>query len=300
MEGTKMSEKKKTCLIKILGLVLIAVVSIFILAQTIPKSFIVRNSFKSLDKSKNTVMAMTGVTLGVSSVVALIPGQSESPVVQDLVTIDKYLVFILVVIYVERMIAVVGPGLAFRLLIPAACVLGIAAILFHKKAVKKLAVQITILGLALAFVIPVGTSCSDLACGEYLKYVDTTISSSKDNTSKIKNNINDSSDDKNVLEKIGSALQTAANGVANVMEKINNMVRKFINSVAILLVSTFLVPLIIAIFFVWLLKQVFNIDLQKEGTKVKDKLEKDLAAEKELIRKEKKSAEKEKKIVDKE
>ncbi|MQN00909.1 MAG: hypothetical protein DUD27_01155 [Lachnospiraceae bacterium] len=65
-----MSEKKKTCLIKILGLVLIAVVSIFILAQTIPKSFIVRNSFKSLDKSKNTVMAMTGVTLGVSSVVA--------------------------------------------------------------------------------------------------------------------------------------------------------------------------------------------------------------------------------------
>ncbi|RRF97199.1 MAG: hypothetical protein DUD27_01160 [Lachnospiraceae bacterium] len=78
------------------------------------------------------------------------------------------------------------------------------------------------------------------------------------------------------------------------------MVRKFINSVAILLVSTFLVPLIIAIFFVWLLKQVFNIDLQKEGTKVKDKLEKDLAAEKELIRKEKKSAEKEKKIVDKE
>ena len=254
-----MSKTIERRIIQTLVLVFIAVFSIAILAQKAPESRIVKSSVESLDKSKNTVLALTGVTVGVATVVSIISKDSDSPIVQEITNMDKYFVFILIVIFIERLIAIVGTTVAFKFVIPAACVFGIIAILVGSKSFRNLAVKIGILGLALAFVVPAGTACSDIICAEYLDYVDETISQSN-SVDKMKEEINDSSDNETIFEKIGSAIKTAVNSVEDALTYFKNLVKRFINSIAILLVTTFLIPLIIALFGIWLLNQLFNLN----------------------------------------
>lgn len=246
---------------KILLAILIGVVSVYILAYKAPEHRYVQETLESLEESRATVMKFSGTTIAVSVAITVLPDDIGSPIAGTLADMNKYFVLIFAVLYVERLIVVEGVKLSFLYVIPFACGLYIAAVLSGKAFFKNLAVKLMILGLAIVCVIPISTHFTDKVCGDYLAYVDETIEEANAGAEKVNEAADSGEDGATVFDKLTDAFQTAIRGISDLLAYFENVLKKCVNSIAIMIVTTCVVPVLVLLFFRWLLKELFSLNL---------------------------------------
>ena len=66
-------------------------------------------------------------------------------------------------------------------------------------------------------------------------------------------------EDATFFDKISNAFKTAIQDVNDLLAYFKNVVRKCVNSVAIMLVTTFVLPMLMMLLFRWLLKELFSL-----------------------------------------
>lgn len=71
-----------------------------------------------------------------------------------------------------------------------------------------------------------------------------------------------------IFDKLSAAFKTAMSGMNDLMEYFENVIKKFINSIAIMLVTSFVMPLFILIIFRWLIKELFSLNLSLPQVKI--------------------------------
>jgi len=71
-----------------------------------------------------------------------------------------------------------------------------------------------------------------------------------------------------IFDKLSTAFKTAMSGMNDLMEYFENVIKKFINSIAIMLVTSFVMPLFILIIFRWLIKELFSLNLSLPQVKI--------------------------------
>ncbi len=256
-----LSEKRVRFLTKIIALIFTAIFSFTVLASRVPKTEFIQTSIENIDDSKTTVMEFTGAALAASLAITALPDDFGSSLADTLSEMNNYFVIILTALFLERIIAVNGVGIAFTYMIPAACMLGILGLVFRRNFLKDLGVRLSILAIALVLVVPCSTHLSKAVGAEYLSYVDSTIEETENGSEKI-NELQGSGDaDSSFLEKLSDAIKTAINSVSDLLNYFNNIIKKCINSIAILMVTNILIPVLTLIFFWWLTKQLFHVDL---------------------------------------
>lgn len=257
MDRTKFMEK----LARILVTILIMVLSIHVLAVKVPEMKYIKSSIESLDKSRDTVMSFSGATLVASTALSFLPDDKASPLANTLADMNKYFVFIFAVLFLERLIVIEGTKIAFIYILPAACGLYILYVLLQKDKMKEWAVKLMIFGIALVAVIPFSTHFTEVVGSDYLAYVDETIAETNAGADKILESKAENEDASTLWNKISEAFQSAVRGVADLFSYFNNLIRKCLNSIAIMLVTTFGIPLFILMVFKWLLKELFSLNL---------------------------------------
>ena len=256
-------------LVKVLFAIFIMVFSFTVLAQKIPELEYVQQTIDYLEKSQNTLMTFSGTTIGTSLAISALPDDFASPLANTVSDLNTYFIFMFAVIFVEKLIVTEGTKISLAYIIPAACILYIMAILTTKELFKNFATKLFILGLSLVIVIPISTHFIEVVCEDYLVYVDETISETNAGTSKI-NEIISSDDDKSTLfDKISNAFQTSIQGVSDLLTYFNNVIKKCVNSVAIMLVTTFILPLFILMLFKWLLNELFSLHIPISNIQIK-------------------------------
>lgn len=255
------TEVHREKLAKILLAVFIMVLSVFVLAYKVPEHRYVQETLESLEESRTTVMEFSGATIAVSLAITALPDDFGSPIAGTLADMNKYFVLIFAVLYVERLIVVEGIKLSFLYIIPAACVLYILAVVLGKAFVKNLAAKLMILGLAVVLVIPVSTHFTEKVCGEYLAYVDETIEEANAGAEKVNEVTESGEDGATVFDKLTNAFQTAIQGISDLLAYFENVLKKCVNSIAIMIVTTCVVPVLVLLFFRWLLKELFSLNL---------------------------------------
>lgn len=249
-------------LAKILLAVLISVSSASILAYKVPEHRYVKETLDSLEESKTTVMEFSGATIAVSLAITALPDDFGSPLAGTLADMNKYFVFMFAVLYVERLIVVEGMKLSFAYIIPIACGLYIMAVLSGKAFFKNLAAKLMILGLAIVFVIPISTHVTEKVCDDYLVYVDETIAEADAGAEKVNEIMASGEEGTTVFDKLTDAFKTAIRGISDLLTYFENVLKKCVNSVAIMIVTTFVVPMLVLLLFRWLLKELFSLNLQ--------------------------------------
>lgn len=246
---------------KILLAILIMVFSIFVLAYKVPESGYVQETLDSLEESKTTVMEFSGATIAVSLAITALPDDFASPLANTLTDMNKYFVFIFAVLYVERLIVVEGIKLSLVYIIPFACGLYILAVLSGKAFFRKLAARIAVFGLAVIVVIPISTHFTEKVCEDYLVYVDETISEANAGAEKVNGVMDSGGEDASVFDKLNDAFKTAVQGISDLMTYFENVLKKCVNSIAIMIVTTFVLPILVLLFFRWLLKELFSLSM---------------------------------------
>ena len=182
---------------------------------------------------------------------------------------NTYFVFMFAVIFVEKLIVIIGSKISLMCIIPTSCFLYIVSILINKDVFKKFATKLFILGLSLVIVIPFSTHFTEDVCAEYLEYVDETIAETNAGADKINEVISSTDENKTFFEKISDAFKTAIQNVTDLLAYFKNVVRKCINSIAIMLVTTFVLPLLIMLLFKWLLTELFALHLPNTNIPLK-------------------------------
>ena len=259
---TNFTEVHSEKLAKILLAVFIMVFSVFVLANKVPESGYVQETLDSLEDSKITVMEFSGATIAASLAITALPDDFGSSLANTLTDMNKYFVLIFAVLYVERLIVVEGMKLSFVYIIPIACGLYILAVLSGKAFFRNLAAKLMILGLAVVFVIPISTHFTEKVCEDYLVYVDETIEEANAGAEKVGEAMASGEEGASIFDKLSDAFKTAIQGVSDLLKYFENILKKCVNSIAIMIVTTFVLPMLILLLFRWLLKELFSLNLQ--------------------------------------
>lgn len=247
----------------------VMVLSVFVLTQTVPENKYIQQTIEHLDESQNTVMTFSGTTIATSLAISALPDDFASPLANTVSDLNTYFIFMFAVIFVEKLIVVEGTGIALTLIIPAACLLYMIYVLSDKELFRSFSSKLLILGISLIVVIPVSTHFTEHVCADYLVYVDETIAEADAGAAKINDVMAEGSEDASLFDKLSEAFKSAIRDVTDLLTYFRNVVKRCVNSVAIMLVTTFVIPLLIMLLFRWLLTELFAIHLPAPNIQIR-------------------------------
>lgn len=245
------------------------VLSSTFLYHKLPESQLMQNSIDSLEKSQKTVAAFSGTTLATSLAISALPDDFASPLANTVSDFNTYFIFMFAVIFIEKLLVIVGAPFALRYIIPVAGCLFIIYIFNSKECFKNFAKKIFILALCLVLAIPVSIHLTDFVCDGYMDYVDETIAETEAGASKINDIMSSSDEETTIFEKLSNAFKTAIQSVSDLLTYFKNVIKKCVNSIAIMIIKTFVLPILILMAFRWLLKEVFSLNMPISVPKVR-------------------------------
>ena len=276
---------QKEKLAKILFMIFLMVLSLSVLTRIIPESKFVQETIQHLEESQNTIMKFSGTTIATSLSLSALPNDFASPLASTVSDLNTYFIFIFAVLFVEKLVVIEGIKIALVWMIPAACILYIAAILTSKEMFKNFAKKLLILGISIIMVIPISTHFTETVCADYLTYVDETIEEADAGVNKINELMAEENEDATFFDKLTDAFKTAIRDVNDLLAYFKNVVKKCVNSVAVMIVTTFVLPMLTMLLFRWLLTELFALHLPvpKVSVKLPKELKKRFTKETDLI-----------------
>ena len=246
---------------KILSIVLpvvIAVFSIFVLAKPASSPTTYAKTIASLDEKKTTVMELTAASTAVSAAITLIPGDTATPIAEKLADLSTYFLVVLCAIYLEKYMLTLAGFAVFKVMVPAVCILFIINVFRKSEACKRLMKKIGVLSLALIFLVPVSVKVSDFIQNTYEESINETISSAKEMSNELENE-----EDKSLWDRI-------TDGATSAVKKVEQSLNQFVEALAVLIVTSCIIPILILVFFVWLMKMLLGMDTSPKMVKRKN------------------------------
>ena len=256
-----LSKKYAESVRNILILVLIGVFSFFVITSWLPDRGFIQDSIESVKESSNTVMKFSAATLSTSLAISALPDDFATPLADSLADMNIYFIAILVMLHFEQLLIRYGVKLAFAIAIPVACGIGILSILLKKELLKGIAARVAVLGLAVALVVPCSTHITNYIAADLTAYVENTIADTEDGGDKLNEAMEGGTEEQTMFEKLSDLFQTAINDMSNLMTHFQNTIRKCMNSIAILILTNCLMPIVNFFILKWILKETFHIAL---------------------------------------
>ena len=217
-------------------------------------------TISALDKKKTTVMELTAATTAASAAITLIPGDTATPIANKLMDLSGYFVVVLCAIFLEKYLVTITGFAAFKVLIPIACVLISANVFFKNEKLKNFAAKLALFGLVIFLVVPTSVWASNLIEATYASSVDETLASAKESTQQVEDSATEANGDStNFLANIISKIQ---GGITALTSKFEDALSNMIEAVAVLIVTSCLIPIAVLLFFFWIIRMGFGIDVK--------------------------------------
>lgn len=249
-------------IVSIAILVIIAITSIFMIAPIVKSNEFHRNTIKSLDDKKMTVAEITAGCAATSMALSAVPGDTTTPVANKIMDLSSYLLIIVVVIFLEKIMLNLTGFVTFSLLIPVSCVLLGIYVLIKNEMMKKIAIKLAVFGIILFATIPLSVQISNVIEDSYKENLDSI--KSQQITVEVKE---DESEDEGLLSKIKDGIEKVGEGASNLAEKGKQALSNLIDGIAILLITSCVIPIAVLIFLLWIVKIIFNVKITIQNPK---------------------------------
>lgn len=252
-------------------LILIAFLSMFVFSKVASSPEFHDNTIEALDEKKLTVMELTAATATASTLIASLPGDATSPLANQLIALSEYLLLIIGVIFFEKMLLTLTGYVTFSFLIPISCLL-FGIYLFAKNDVlKQLATKLIVFGIVTFMVVPVSVKVSNLIEATYEININQTIEDTKNFDAAIEDNVDDNAEESfwnGLVSKTKDVVAGIGNGVSEVVEKCEKLLSNFIDAVAVLFITSCVIPIVVLLFMVWIIKLIFGINIPIDKIKL--------------------------------
>ena len=237
---------------------LIALISVFGISKYASSAEFHKKTIASLDEKKTTVMELTAASTAASVTISMLPDDMGSAISEKLMDLSGYFLIVLSALYLEKYLLTITGYAAFTILIPLACVLLAISVFWKEELLKGISKRLALFGLAIVLVIPASMKISDLIETTYETSLEETIKSAKETE---ENAEASESGIKGLISKIKG-------GFSGILKKMETSLNNFIEALAVMIVTSCVIPILVLMFFVWLVKMLLNVEINVSPKKV--------------------------------
>lgn len=222
-----------------------------------------RQTIEALEEKKATVMKLTGAATGVSVAITMIPGDAATPIAEKLADLSTIFLLVFSAIYLEKYLVTITGYAAFKVLVPLACAICAVGILSRCNFMKQIATKLAVFGCAIVLVIPASVGVSNLIEKTYNSSIQSTIDLALETTEEIEEDteLSAAKEEEKKGNLFSELLSKVSDTVTVATDKIENVLNHYLEALAVLLVTSCVIPVLVLFFFVWLVKIILGVDI---------------------------------------
>lgn len=248
-----MKEKSFSIFVDIV-LICFCIMSFFIIGPKVSKRETYKSFTSTLDEKKANVLTLTSISAGASFALSLLPEDAGDSVSKKLADMSGYFLLITIAIYIEEWLMAITGIIAFRFVIPIGCIALLALSFWHMPKPKMIIVKVMIFSLILALVVPFSTWISQQIDAVSDESINSRIEKLNNDSDKI---IPEDSNGE-IRTSISSLWSKVTGGIKGIIEKFNTLVQNLIDTIAAMIVTSCVIPILVFVFLIWITNMIFG------------------------------------------
>lgn len=269
-----MCANKKLQIGFIVALVVLALLSGFVARPHFADTKTWDSTIEVIDQKKGNVLALTTSCVALSAGITALPGDTGTPVAEQLAQLSGNLGIVLAVLYLEKYLLTILWSVGLGILIPFALVLFAVSLGIHGRwststVLRRVATRVLVVAVIGMALVPASVWVSQKVDETYRVSIEQAQQKAADaadsDSSKASKKKTESTESKNVLEQLAdgaSGLVTSVtSGAKQITDEIVQQVTDLIEGVIVMIVTSCVIPLLVLAAFLWLGHVLLGIDI---------------------------------------
>lgn len=258
----------------IVALVVLALLSGFVARPHFADTKTWDSTIEVIDQKKGNVLALTTSCVALSAGITALPGDTGTPVAEQLAQLSGNLGIVLAVLYLEKYLLTILWSVGLGILIPFALVLFAVSLGIHGRwststVIRRVATRVLVVAIIGMVLVPASVWVSQKVDETYRVSIEQAQQKAADaadsDSSKASKKKTESTESKNVLEQLAdgaSGLVTSVtSGAKQITDEIVQQVTDLIEGVIVMIVTSCVIPLLVLAAFLWLGHVLLGIDI---------------------------------------
>lgn len=259
-EGRAMGKILRISSIVLLALCIILSCTVVGNKLTDPASY--SHTIEVLDYNRETVLKLSTASAVASAAISALPDDLCTPISEQLSELTAWFMLILSFVYLEKYLLTILAMAACYILLPAGCSALLVNMFLPRNAWRTIGWKLIAFGAAMLLVIPSGVWISDRINDIYAQSIEVTVQSAGDISNELVNDISTGNDESTtVIDDSNASLSNTGGSVARVIKQFKNLLNRLIEAAAVTIVTTCLIPIMVVIFFIAVIKALFNVPI---------------------------------------
>lgn len=257
----------------IVALVVLALLSGFVARPHFADTKTWDSTIEVIDQKKGNVLALTASCVALSAGITALPGDTGTPVAEQLAQLSGNLGIVLAVLYLEKYLLTILWSVGLGILIPFALVLFAVSFGIHGRwstsgVLRRVATRVLVVAVIGMALVPASVWVSQKVDETYQVSIEQAeqkaTEASKTSSTKSEKK-SETTENKNVLEQLtdgaSSLITSVTSGAKQMTDEIVQQVTDLIEGVIVMIVTSCVIPLLVLAAFLWLGHVLLGIDI---------------------------------------
>lgn len=257
----------------IVALVVLALLSGFVARPHFADTKTWDSTIEVIDQKKGNVLALTTSCVALSAGITALPGDTGTPVAEQLAQLSGNLGIVLAVLYLEKYLLTILWSVGLGILIPFALVLFAVSLGIHGRwstsaVLRRVATRVLVVAVIGMALVPASVWVSQKVDETYRVSIEQTeqkaTEASKTSSTKSEKK-SETTENKNVLEQLtdgaSSLLTSVTDSAKSMTDEVVQQVTDLIEGVIVMIVTSCVIPLLVLAAFLWLGHVLLGIDI---------------------------------------
>lgn len=257
----------------IVALVVLALLSGFVARPHFADTKTWDSTIEVIDQKKGNVLALTTSCVALSAGITALPGDTGTPVAEQLAQLSGNLGIVLAVLYLEKYLLTILWSVGLGILIPFALVLFAVSLGIHGRwststVLRRVATRVLVVAVIGMALVPASVWVSQKVDETYqvsIEQAEQKATSAAEASSSKNEKKSEAKTDKNVLEQLtegaSSLLTSVTDSAKSMTDEVVQQVTDLIEGVIVMIVTSCVIPLLVLAAFLWLGHVLLGIDI---------------------------------------
>lgn len=257
----------------IVVLVVLALLSGFVARPHFADTKTWDSTIEVIDQKKGNVLALTTSCVALSAGITALPGDTGTPVAEQLAQLSGNLGIVLAVLYLEKYLLTILWSVGLGILVPFALVLFAVSLGVHGRwstsaVLRRVATRVLVVAMIGMALVPASVWVSQKVDETYqvsIEQAEQKATSAADASSSKSEKKSKVKTDKNVLEQLtegaSSLLTSVTDSAKSMTDEVVQQVTDLIEGVIVMIVTSCVIPLLVLAAFLWLGHTLLGIDI---------------------------------------
>ena len=257
----------------IVALVVLALLSGFVARPHFADTKTWDSTIEVIDQKKGNVLALTTSCVALSAGITALPGDTGTPVAEQLAQLSGNLGIVLAVLYLEKYLLTIFWSVGLGILIPFALVLFAVSLGIHGRwststVLRRAATRVLVVAVIGMALVPASVWVSQKVDETYqvsIEQAEQKATEASKTSSKKSEKKSETTENKNVLEQLtdgaSSLLTSVTDSAKSMTDEVVQRVTDLIEGVIVMIVTSCVIPLLVLAAFLWLGHVLLGIDI---------------------------------------